>query len=180
MQTYQFGRYNIKSLLYNICYDMHSVFLLLGSNLGNRLQLIQRAIEQIENEIAPVVKKSSVYETGSWGKIDAPDYFNQVIELHTDLSPFTILRIVLNIEKNLGRDRKEKWASRTIDVDILLYGQLIIDEAGLQIPHPELHNRRFTLEPFAEIAPGLIHPLLKISILTLKDKLKDNLHVKKL
>ncbi len=180
MQTYQFGRYYIKSLFCNICYNMQSVFLLLGSNLGNRLQLIKQAIEQIESEIAPAIKKSSVYETASWGKTDAPDYLNQVIELRTDLSARTILHLILNIEKKSGRDRQGKWASRTIDIDILFYGQSIIHEDGLQIPHPELHNRRFTLEPLAEIAPGLIHPLLNISISVLKDKLKDDLHVKKL
>ena len=180
MQCYQFGRCNIKSPCCYICYNMNSVFLLLGSNLGNRLQLIQQAIEQIENDIAAVLKKSSVYQTASWGKTDAPDYLNQVIELHTDLSPRKILQLILNIEKRLGRDRQEKWASRIIDIDILFYGQSIVDEDELKIPHPELHNRRFTLEPLAEIAPGLVHPLLKMNILTLKDKLKDNLHVKKL
>jgi 2-amino-4-hydroxy-6-hydroxymethyldihydropteridine diphosphokinase len=159
---------------------MHSVYLLLGSNLGDRLQYIKQATRQIENQIAPVIKKSSVYETASWGKTDAPDYLNQVIELYTDVTPRAILQLILNIEKKSGRIRGEKWDARTIDIDILFYGQLVINEEGLQIPHPALHTRRFTLEPLAEIAPGLIHPSLNVSILSLKDKLKDNLHVKKL
>jgi 2-amino-4-hydroxy-6-hydroxymethyldihydropteridine diphosphokinase len=80
----------------------------------------------------------------------------------------------------LGRRREEKWGSRTIDIDILFYGNEIIEDENLQVPHPELHNRRFTLEPLAEIAPGLLHPVLKKTILDVKNELKDSLIVKKL
>jgi 2-amino-4-hydroxy-6-hydroxymethyldihydropteridine diphosphokinase len=159
---------------------MINVFLLLGSNLGNRDLFLKKAIEHIENDIAPVVKASSVYETQSWGKADAPDYLNQVIMLQTDLSAQIILQKILNIENNLGRRRHEKWGSRTIDIDILFYGQAVINEQGLHIPHPELDKRRFTLEPLAEIAPVWIHPVLKKSILEIKNQLKDSLIVKKL
>ena len=159
---------------------MINVFLLLGSNLGDRHLFLQQAIEHIEKEIAPVLKASSVFETQSWGKTDAPDYLNQVVMLQTGLSAQIILQKILNIEHILGRSRDEKWGPRTIDIDILLYGEAIIDEPGLQIPHPELHNRRFTLAPLAEIAPGLIHPVFNKNILQLKNELKDNLIVKKL
>jgi 2-amino-4-hydroxy-6-hydroxymethyldihydropteridine diphosphokinase len=159
---------------------MHSVFLLLGSNLGNRHLFLQKAIELIENDIAPVLKASAVYETQSWGKMDAPDYLNQVIELQTSLPAQAILEKILKIENDLGRRREEKWGSRTIDIDILFYGQVIINELGLHIPHPELHKRRFTLEPLAEIAPELVHPVLNKNILQLKTELKDSLIVKKL
>jgi 2-amino-4-hydroxy-6-hydroxymethyldihydropteridine diphosphokinase len=159
---------------------MINVFLLLGSNLGDRHLFINEAIECINNDIAPVLEISSIYETQSWGKTDAPDYLNQVVMLQTELSAREVLDKALHIEAILGRQREERWGSRTIDIDILFYGQAIINEPGLQIPHPQLHNRRFTLDPLAEIAPGFVHPVLNKNILAIKSKLKDNLIVKKL
>jgi 2-amino-4-hydroxy-6-hydroxymethyldihydropteridine diphosphokinase len=159
---------------------MINVFLLLGSNLGDRYLYMNKAIAHIEHDIGPLLKASSIYETQSWGKMDAPDYLNQVVEVQTDLPAHIILEKVLNIENILGRQRKEKWGSRTIDIDILFYGQAIINEPDLQIPHRELHKRRFTLEPLVEIAPGYIHPTIKKSILQIKNELKDSLVVKKL
>ncbi len=159
---------------------MINVFLLLGSNLGDRQMYLGQAISYIENDIAPVVKASSVYETQSWGKTDEPDYLNQVIMLQTDMPAAAILERILAIEKRLGRQREEKWGSRTIDIDILFYGDEIINEPGLLVPHPRLHERRFTLEPLAELAPELVHPLLNKSISAIKNQLKDSLIVKKL
>lgn len=159
---------------------MINVFLLLGSNLGDRSLLLHEAIARIENDIAPALKLSSVYETQSWGKTDAPDYLNQVVMLQTDLPAQTILEKILAIELFFGRKRDEKWGSRTIDIDILFYGDEIINVEGLTVPHPELHNRRFTLAPLAEIAPELVHPVKKKNILQLKSELKDSLIVKKL
>lgn len=159
---------------------MINVFLLLGSNLGDRHLFLNQAIDRIENGIAPVLKTSSVYETQSWGKTDAPDYLNQVVALKTNLPAQEILQKILNIENILGRRREEKWGSRTIDIDILFYGQAIINEPGLHVPHPELHKRRFTLEPLAEIVPDFIHPVLNKNILQIKNELNDSLIVKKL
>jgi 2-amino-4-hydroxy-6-hydroxymethyldihydropteridine diphosphokinase len=159
---------------------MIDVFLLLGGNLGDRHLFLQQAIKYIEHDIAPVVKASSVYETQSWGKTDAPDYLNQVIVVQTGLPAPAVLEKILNIERVLGRRREEKWGSRTIDIDILFYGHEIINHQDLHIPHPELHKRRFTLEPLAEIAPGLVHPVFNKSVLQLKDELNDSLIVKKL
>jgi 2-amino-4-hydroxy-6-hydroxymethyldihydropteridine diphosphokinase len=99
--------------------------------------------------------------------------------LQTDLPAQTILQKILAIENLLGREREEKWGPRIIDIDILFYADETINEPGLQIPHPELHNRRFTLEPLADIAPDLIHPILNKNILQLKNELKDELIVKK-
>lgn len=158
---------------------MTGVYLLLGSNLGNRQLFLQKAIGLISKNIAPVLNKSAIYQTQSWGKAGAPDYLNQVIYLQTELPARKILKEVLKTELILGRRREEKWGSRTIDIDILFYGDAVINTSGLHIPHPELHNRRFTLQPLAEIAPGLVHPVLKKTILQLKDELKDNLVVKK-
>jgi 2-amino-4-hydroxy-6-hydroxymethyldihydropteridine diphosphokinase len=159
---------------------MINVFLLLGSNLGDRKLLLQQAIRHLEYDVALAIKISSVYETAAWGKTDEPDYLNMVIELETELSPQTILEKILAIETVMGRTRDEKWGSRLIDIDILYYGGVVIDEPNLHIPHPQLHNRRFTLEPLAEIAPNFVHPVLKKTNLQLKKELKDSLIVKKL
>lgn len=159
---------------------MIDVFLLLGSNLGNRQSFLQQAITFIAAEIAPVVKQSSIYETEAWGKTDEPNYLNQIIQLKTDMKPRVLLEKILAIEHELGRERTEKWGSRTIDIDILFYGMEVISEPGLNIPHPQLHNRRFTLAPLEEIAPELVHPVLHKNISRLKSELKDNLNVKKL
>jgi len=159
---------------------MNNVFLLLGSNLGHRKQLLQQAIKHIEAQIGIVTISSSIYETQSWGKADLPNYLNQVILVQTNLPAQTVLKKILAIEQEMGRVREEKWGSRTIDIDILFYNSDIISEPGLHIPHPELQNRRFTLEPLAEIAPQFIHPVLNVTILRLKNDLKDNLLIKKL
>lgn len=159
---------------------MIDVFLLLGSNLGDRQGFLQQAITHIEAEIAPVVKRSSIYETEAWGKTDEPNYLNQVIQLRTDIKPRVLLEKILAIEHELGRERAERWGSRIIDIDILFYGTEIIAEPGLSIPHPQLHNRRFTLVPLEEIAPELVHPVYGKNISQLKSELKDSLNVKKL
>lgn len=159
---------------------MIDVFLLLGSNLGDRKAYLQRAIDLIEIELGVVAQKSSIYETEAWGKTDEPNYLNQVIQVETQLSARRVLEKILQVETRMGRVREEKWGSRIIDIDILFYGQAIIDEPGLVVPHPQLHNRKFTLEPLNELAPDLQHPVLKKSIFNLKNELKDNLIVKKL
>jgi 2-amino-4-hydroxy-6-hydroxymethyldihydropteridine diphosphokinase len=159
---------------------MNNVFLLLGSNLGDRKLFLQQAIMHIAYDIAPTLKISSVYETQSWGKTDEPDYLNMVIELETELSAEIILDKILAIELVMGRKREEKWGSRIIDIDMLYYNSAVINTPQLTVPHPELHKRRFTLEPLAEIAPDLIHPLLNKTSSQLKNELKDSLIVKKL
>jgi 2-amino-4-hydroxy-6-hydroxymethyldihydropteridine diphosphokinase len=158
---------------------MIDVFLLTGSNLGNRELFMEQAIKHIEADIAPLTAASSLFETQSWGKANAPDYLNQVLRLQTVLPARQLLAKILAIETLMGRRREEKWGSRIIDIDILFYGDDIINEPDLQIPHPELHNRRFTLEPLAEIAPDLVHPVLNKNILQLKLQLIDDLNVKK-
>lgn len=159
---------------------MVNVYLLLGSNLGNRQLFLQDAARHIENATGKIGACSGIYETKSWGKADAPDYLNQVLLLQTELHPQLLLAELLNIEIMLGRQRLEKWGSRTVDIDILFYGEEVINESNLTVPHPELHNRRFTLEPLAEIAPDLWHPILNKTVLSLKNELKDALTVKKI
>ena len=159
---------------------MNNVFLLLGSNLGDRNLLLQMAITEIAKRVGQVLKVSAVYETQSWGRTEEPDYLNQVIFLKTDLSANILLSKILEIETDLGRKRYEKWGSRLIDIDILFYNDEIINQDDLQVPHPELQNRRFTLEPLAEIAPDFIHPVLNKTVFELKKSLTDGLIVKKL
>ncbi|WP_158826381.1 2-amino-4-hydroxy-6-hydroxymethyldihydropteridine diphosphokinase [Mucilaginibacter lacusdianchii] len=159
---------------------MINVYLLLGSNLGNRQLFLKQAIAYIEERAGEVVQQSAIYETESWGKTDLPAYLNQVLLVQTKLQPTELLDVLLQIELLLGRKREEKWGARTIDIDILFYDDWIINEATLVVPHPELHNRRFTLEPLAEIAPDFYHPVLQQTVLALKSSLTDDLQVKKL
>ncbi|GAA4087995.1 2-amino-4-hydroxy-6-hydroxymethyldihydropteridine diphosphokinase [Mucilaginibacter panaciglaebae] len=159
---------------------MNNVFLLLGSNLGDRKESLQQAIMHISYDISPDIRVSSVYETQSWGKTDEPDYLNMVVEVKTDLPAQTVLDKILSIEQVMGRKREEKWGSRTIDIDILYFNADIIDIPGLHVPHPHLQNRGFTLAPLVELAPQFVHPVLKKTNLQLKKELTDGLIVKKL
>ncbi|WP_221389791.1 2-amino-4-hydroxy-6-hydroxymethyldihydropteridine diphosphokinase [Dyadobacter sp. NIV53] len=154
------------------------VFLLLGSNLGERLQVLRSAVELIEEQIGQIKSASSVYETAPWGVLDQPAFLNQVIELQTVLDPEEVLRIILAIEQELGRVRYERWGARVIDIDILYFQDLILDSARLTIPHPRLHERRFTLAPLAEIAPDFIHPVFHKSSAQLLAVCTDNSEVK--
>lgn len=159
---------------------MKGIYLLLGSNLGNSRKILKRAIIEIENDIGDIVTSSSVYKTKAWGVENQPDFLNQVVEIKSSLSPQIILKKANSIEEKLGRVRNIKWHSRVIDIDILYYGELIIDTNNLVIPHPENQNRNFVLVPICEIAPELIHPVL---MLTQKEMLKnctDILCVKKI
>ncbi|PJJ84529.1 2-amino-4-hydroxy-6-hydroxymethyldihydropteridine diphosphokinase [Mucilaginibacter auburnensis] len=159
---------------------MNNVFLLLGSNLGQRELLLQQAITQIALQVGEVTQQSSVYETQSWGRENEPDYLNQVITAKTKMPANTVLNQILEIELQLGRKRFEKWGSRLIDIDILFFNNDIIEQDNLTIPHPQLQKRRFTLEPLAEIAPNFMHPVLNKTIVALKNELNDDLVVKKL
>lgn len=159
---------------------MIDVFLLLGSNLGDREMFLRQAVDKISQALGPIAKASGLYETQSWGKTDLPDYINQVIVVQTDLPAQNVLETVLAIETEIGRVRHEKWGSRIIDIDILFYGDEVIEEPGLTVPHPQLHNRRFTLEPLGEIAPKLFHPVIRKNVETIKKELTDSLVVKKL
>jgi 2-amino-4-hydroxy-6-hydroxymethyldihydropteridine diphosphokinase len=143
---------------------MIDVFLLLGSNLGERGRYLELAVIEIERLVGRIEKRSTIHQTPAWGKTDEPDYLNQVLLVKTNLKPLDILHTALAIEKSLGRIRKEKWGSRTIDIDILFYGDEIINQPELTVPHPQLHKRKFTLAPMTEIAPDFVHPVLGKSI----------------
>ncbi|WP_460974440.1 2-amino-4-hydroxy-6-hydroxymethyldihydropteridine diphosphokinase [Spirosoma knui] len=137
-----------------------TVYLLLGANLGDRTLTLRRAVELISERIGNVVQQSSLYETAPWGVTDQPSFLNEVVRVETGLEPEALLVQTQAIEEMLGRVRHERWGARQIDVDILYYDQVILRTGTLTIPHPYLHQRRFTLVPLAEIAHEFRHPLL--------------------
>jgi len=159
---------------------MNQTYLLIGGNLGNRQKNLEKAGQLIAAKAGQVGKSSSLYETEAWGIRDQPAFLNQVIFLFTKLDPRQLLSTILDIEHQMGRERTQKFGPRAIDIDILFYNQAIIDEPGLTIPHPQLHLRKFTLEPLHEIAPSYIHPVLNKSISDLLRDCPDPLAVKKL
>lgn len=140
---------------------MTILYLLLGSNLGDREAMMLAATILIRERIGEVVKASPLYETAPWGGIEQPAFLNQVLEVTTYCEPEEVLRLILDIEHELGRVRYERWGARHLDVDLLYYGSLHMDTARLTVPHPRLHERRFTLIPLVEIAPDFVHPVLK-------------------
>ena len=137
------------------------IFLGLGSNQGNKLENIKKSCVMIGEKAGIITGLSSFYITKAWGNTDQEDFINQVISLETKQSPQKLLETLLQIEKDSGRERIEKWGPRIIDIDILYYGNKIIDMPDLKIPHPYLHLRNFVLYPLNEIAPDFIHPVLK-------------------
>ncbi|WP_229738941.1 2-amino-4-hydroxy-6-hydroxymethyldihydropteridine diphosphokinase [Parapedobacter pyrenivorans] len=153
------------------------VYLLLGTNMGNRIALLEQARNEITREIGITRKISSVYETRAWGDESQPNYLNQVVLSTTLLHPLQLLKKINTIEKKMGRTRVNKWESRPIDIDILYYADRIIDEPTLQVPHPHLPNRRFALIPLQEIAPQLIHPTSKKTTVELLSETADQLSV---
>lgn len=157
---------------------MTEVFLLLGSNLGDREELLQRAIQHIDKRCGRFVRQSSVYETEPWGLDGSEQFLNQVVVIETAMTPSQLLAEILEIELELGRIRKsEKMESRVIDIDILFFGARIIDEPLLQVPHPKIPERRFTLVPLLELVPDMLHPVLKKSMRQLYKECPDRLKV---
>ena len=154
---------------------MKGKYLLLGTNLGDRQQNLDQARNWINKKIGELILSSSIYETAPWGITGQPPYLNQVVRIETGMSPNDLLIELLDIERTMGRKRYKKWDSRLIDLDILFYEDLIINEKHLIIPHPEIPNRRFTLVPLAEIAGSEVHPVHKISITKLLKETPDKL-----
>jgi 2-amino-4-hydroxy-6-hydroxymethyldihydropteridine diphosphokinase len=155
-----------------------NIFLLLGSNSGDRLGYLRQAIALVEQEIGERITSSKVYETAPWGKTDQPNFLNQVIEIESQLSPDDLLVKVQSIEGRLGRVRAEKWSERAIDVDILYFGDKIIESSYLVIPHPHLAERKFVLVPLVEISSEFVHPVLQKSNAELLKECTDPLAVK--
>ena len=138
---------------------MVTIYLGLGSNLGDRAANLRAAIRALAPEVN-VLQQSDVYETPPWGVLDQPAFLNMAVKAETDLQPDALREHVKRIESRLGRTPTYHWGPRTIDIDILLYGDRIVDTPNLVIPHPQMHKRPFVLVPLAGIAPEVRHPLL--------------------
>jgi len=161
--------------------ETKKAYLLLGSNLGDRAQYLMDAINLIEKRVGFITAKSAVYETAAWGKTDQPGFLNMAIEVDTKLLPLDLLHEVLAIEQLLGRTRDEKWGARLIDIDVILYGDEVISiKDELQVPHPEMQNRKFVMQPLVEIAPSVIHPVLHQTLASILRELEDPLTVEKI
>lgn len=152
-------------------------YLLLGSNIQNPFLQLEKTRERIIQLIGPLEKASSIYLTDAWGNTEQPAFLNQVIVIRSIFVPEVILETTQRIELEMGRIREARWAERTIDIDILYAGNLIIQLPQLTIPHPEIQNRKFTLVPLSEIAPNIRHPLLKKTSLEMLSSCKDLLRV---
>ena len=136
------------------------VFIGLGCNEGDSLQHLSDARRNIsELPEANLIAASSFYRTAAWGKTDQPDFINQVIQISSTFHPEELMLSLLQIEERMGRKREEKWGPRSIDLDILFFGQSILHSDLLQVPHPHITERRFVLEPLCELAPAFTHPL---------------------
>jgi len=159
---------------------MHKAYILLGTNLGNRLSYLQQAASYIAQQVGEVSATSSIYETAAWGLTDQPSFYNQVLVVKTDVEPENLMQQLLDIETQLGRIRTIKFGPRTIDIDILLIDDLVNQSAILQLPHPALPQRKFALMPLVEVAPNLLHPVEKKTISQLLQACTDTLDVQKI
>jgi 2-amino-4-hydroxy-6-hydroxymethyldihydropteridine diphosphokinase len=158
---------------------MALVYLSLGSNLGDREGQLREAIRRL-GTVGRIVSISSLYETEPVEMTDQPWFVNCAVALEAERTPNELMIELLNIEENMGRQRVQKKGPRTIDLDILLFGNEVIESPGLTIPHPAMQQRRFVLEPLAEIAPEAWHPVLKKSVRELLDVLSVGPAVRKI
>ncbi len=142
---------------------MNTIYLALGTNLGDRFGNLRAAVEALAPDVA-VLAESRVYETPPWGYEDQPAFMNMAVKTETDLSPVDLLAHLKHLEEELGRRQSFHWGPRLIDIDILFYDNLVMDTPQLVIPHPRLHERAFVLVPLADIAPDLMHPVLNKTI----------------
>ncbi|MGL5706122.1 MAG: 2-amino-4-hydroxy-6-hydroxymethyldihydropteridine diphosphokinase [Tannerellaceae bacterium] len=156
----------------------HTVYLSLGTNIGDRQRNIMQAVNLLNERVGTVATLSSFLETEPWGFESANTFINIALAIKTDFTPTQLLEATQVIEKELGRTAKstgDGYADRIIDIDILLYDDLILSQEDLKIPHPLMQERLFVLTPLAEIAPQLVHPVLKTTIKNLETRLNDNL-----
>jgi 2-amino-4-hydroxy-6-hydroxymethyldihydropteridine diphosphokinase len=150
-----------------------TAYLSLGSNLGDRAEHIERALQLLASGDVKVVRRSGPYETAPRDYTEQPWFLNMVAEIETSLSPLELLRRAAQVEKQLGRHRLVDKGPRTIDIDIILFGDLVLDTPALVIPHPRMHERRFVLEPLVEIAPDVRHPVFNRTAMEMLNDVQD-------
>lgn len=160
--------------------QIHTAYILLGSNMGRRKSFLQKASKHIRKRVGIITRSSSIYQTAAWGKTNQPEFLNQVLEVNTESTASACLHLLLKIESEMGRVRSEKNAPRTIDLDILYFDGLILNTPSLTIPHPFILERRFVLTPLQEISPDYLHPVYQKSNTALLQQCSDPLNVKKL
>ena len=143
---------------------MPTAYIGIGSNLGNREENCEKAVMRLSEKGIQVIKRSVLYETEPWGVREQPKFINMAVEADTELKPYELLKTLKGIEGELGRTKGIRWGQRVLDLDILLYNDMVMKTGDLEIPHPHIKDRDFVLRPLAEIAPDLVHPILKKSI----------------
>jgi 2-amino-4-hydroxy-6-hydroxymethyldihydropteridine diphosphokinase len=157
------------------------IYLGLGSNIGDKLNYIKSAGKEIAKlKDTKVLRSSSIYKTEPWGIKTQDEYLNSVLEIESALIPLELLKELKKIENVLGRKNREKWHEREIDIDILFYDDLILKNESVEIPHPEIQNRKFVLAPLCELNPGLVHPVLKSTVESLLNNTNDHSEVIKI
>lgn len=157
------------------------IYISLGSNIGDKLKFLKTASEEISKLYdTKIIRSSSIYKTEPWGKKNQDVFLNSVLEIDSGLTPELLLSGLKEIEIRLGRRNREKWAEREIDLDILFYHDLVVKSDKINIPHPEIQNRKFVLIPMYELNPEFVHPVLNVSIGYLLENSKDNSEVIKL
>ncbi len=159
---------------------LHTAFIGIGSNVDNPLEHCRTVLTKIATHPdLTLVQQSQFYKTEPFGKPDQEWFVNLVVQIKTDLLPQDLLETLLKLEKEMGRERAEKWGPRIIDLDILFYDTMVLDQEGLTVPHPGIAERRFVLEPLVEMDPDWAHPLLNKTVSTLLSELRDNLQVER-
>ncbi len=151
----------------------HIIYLSLGSNLGDRLANLRKAISNLPPKVKPILQ-SPVYETQPWGYSDQPDFLNQCIQAETELEPLDLLAYLKDLEAAIGRKETFRFGPRLIDLDILFYDDLIYDSPNLTLPHPRISERSFILIPLSDIAPELFHPVLRRTVEQLKTEIDSS------
>lgn len=160
---------------------MEKVYLCLGGNVGDTRQYLNQAISLISSRIGTVTVQSSVYRSEPWGFNAEQMFLNQAVMVEPELEPHIVLERCLQIESELGRTRSGNgYEPRTIDIDIIFFGNQIIDTPDLKVPHPLMHRRNFVLQPLCEIAPNLVHPVFGLTVKQLADECGDSLQTVRL
>jgi len=153
------------------------VYLHLGSNIGDRMAMLAKAEALIAQRIGAIERRSNYYETAAWGKTDQPNFINYALRIETEQTAEAVLKTIHEIEAECGRERKEKWTARVLDIDIVFFGNEVIDTKALTVPHPHMQNRNFVLIPMMDIADDYLHPILGLRMDELYEQSEDDLEV---